>query len=87
MTRRDVRDFIQSMSNWSEDVIWDGLINPDGTANMYLPDYGLEEYGDEIVGEFGVVPEGVMALIMAVDDNEDDLRFQPKSNRACHICP
>ena len=70
MIWRDITAQIASMRKWSPDVISDGLINPDGTTNMYLADYGLEEYEDEIVGEFGVVPEGVMALIIAVDDSD-----------------
>jgi hypothetical protein len=75
MMRGDVIDFIRSYNDWSPNVIANGLINPDGTTNMYLADYDLEGYEDEIVGEYGIVPEGIMATIIAVDDNEDDLSF------------
>ena len=70
MIWRDVTAQIATLSKWSPNVISDGLINTDGTANMYLADYDLEGYEDEIIGDFGVVPEGIMALIMAVDDSD-----------------
>ena len=73
--RSDVIDFIQAHNDWSPGVIAHGLINPDGTTNMYLADYNLEVFEDEIVGEYGIVPEGIMATIIAVDDNEDDPSF------------
>jgi len=78
MMRSDVIDFIQAHNDWSENVIANGLINPDGTTNMYLADYDLEGYEDEIVGEYGIVPEGIMALLTAVDNNPDDPSFSQK---------
>jgi hypothetical protein len=78
MMRSDVIDKIKTENRWSAKTISDALINEDGTTNMYLPDYDLEGYEDEIVGEYGVVPEGIMAVLMAVDNNPDDPSFSQK---------
>lgn len=75
MMRSDVIDKIKKENQWSEKTISDALINEDGTTNMYLADYDLEGYEDEIVGEYGVVPEDVMAIIVAVNNNWDDPSF------------
>jgi hypothetical protein len=72
MTRSDVIDKIKTENHWSEKTIAEALINKDGTTNMYLADYDLEGYEDEIVGDYGVVPEGVMAIIIAVNNNWDN---------------
>ncbi|MBG0788236.1 MAG: hypothetical protein H0S79_24370, partial [Anaerolineaceae bacterium] len=75
MMRSDVIDQLKTENGWSEKTISDALINEDGTTNMYLADYDLEGYEDEIVGEYGVVPEDVMAIIVAVNNNWDDPSF------------
>ena len=65
--RKDISDFVNTNYPWAGDVIMDGLINPDGTTNMYLKGYDLGEYADEIIGEYGVVPEGITAIQAALN--------------------
>ena len=47
------------------------FVNPDGSVNMHISFYDLEEYADEIQGEYVVVPEGLVSAFttMSVDNS------------------
>lgn len=57
------------------------FVNPDGSVNMHISFYDLEEYADEIQGEYVVVPEGLVSAFttMSVDNS---FSYSTKDKRA-----
>lgn len=57
-------------------------VNPDGSVNMHVSFYDLEEYKDEVQGEYVVVPEGLISAFFVLNQENGAIRYSYEDKRA-----
>nr|MBI9047174.1 hypothetical protein [Anaerolineaceae bacterium] len=68
-------------NRWINQGIKEYRVNPDGSVNIPVSEYDLGEYANEITGEFTVIPEGLLPILIKLEEQEYIIADNPEEHR------